>query len=234
MNILICDDMPNETDRLAALLRASGFEPAVFNSGYAVIDYIQSGSAVELCFLDIVMPELDGIALAEQLRADGYTGEIVFLSSSNEYGPESYAVKALNYLLKPATRESVEGLLSELKKARESADTADIIINVSGMTRSILFREISYIEAKDHYVYFRLINGEVVKVLTRFGEAAERLLADRRFIRCHRSYIVNMNYITTTTEKEITMRGGAWIPISRNHPSVRNAYYRWKFGGERE
>lgn len=236
MNILICDDMQNDITELTDLLLNSDFivDTAIFDNGHDVLEYIHTGAVVDVCFLDIVMPEMNGISLAEQLRKNNFTGKIVFLTTSNEYACESYRVKAFDYLIKPPTPESVNNILKDLDEARKDSDTDGIIIKTSGVARHITFRDISHVEVIDHYVYFRLINGEDIEVFTKLSEVAPELLSDSRFIQCHRSFIVNMYDIATIADKELTTRTGKRISISRSYPNTKSQYFKWKFGGKKQ
>lgn len=236
LNILICDDMENEAAELAALLKQSGFDVSltVFQTARDALGYARSGAAVDCCFLDIVMPDMNGIALAQKLRAGGYAGSIVFLTTSNDYAHQAFNVKAFHYLLKPPTRESVATVLNDLENARKSADREGLSVKTPGVVRFILLRDISHTEVIDHTVHIRLINGSEVSVYTKFSEIARQLLKDGRFVQCHRSYIVNMSDIGSYTDAEITMQGGAKIPISRTYSDVKDELLQWMFGGNRK
>ena len=103
MNILICDDMKNESAILGNLISRSGFEALVkiLQNGRETLDYVRSGTEVDVCFLDILMPDMTGVVLADQLRREGFAGEIVFLTASNDYAYQAFRVNAFDYLLKP-------------------------------------------------------------------------------------------------------------------------------------
>jgi DNA-binding LytR/AlgR family response regulator len=181
------------------------------------------------------MPEMSGVKLAEQLRADGYTGEIVFFTTSNDYASESYGVNAFSYLLKPLDPEIVRSALRKLEEKRIRNDTEGILLKVSKSAKNILFREISHIEVIKNHVYFRLTDGTEIKVCTTFSEISAQLLADSRFIQCHRSYIVNMSDIAAIDDKEITMRSfsapsAKKIPNSKSYPDVKKKFTMWVGG----
>lgn len=231
MNVLICDDRQEDAERLNGLLRDSGFqvESKVFNNGCDTLDFIHTGVVVDVCFLDIVMPEMSGVALAGQLREDGFTGNIVFLSTSNEYGSEAFSLEAFDYLLKPPTPESVKAIMTKLERARNRTDMAGILVKAAGVVKNILYRDISHAEVINHKVYFRLTDGSEVPVYATFAEIAQELLADPRFIQCHRSFIVNMQDVAEVSENEVIMRGGKRIPIPRAYRETRGAFFKWKF-----
>lgn len=233
MNILICDDMKQEITKLERVLNESGFDVKTvsFQSGYDALDYVRSGVFIDVCFLDIVMPELNGVALAEELRSAGYVGEIVFLTTSNEYASESYNVKAFSYLLKPPNPVNVRGILQGLEDAKKRNDSEGILIKVSKVARLIPFRDISHVEVIKHCVYFRLTNGDEIEIYSTLGEIASQLLSDARFVQCHRSYIVNMSEIASIDDREIAMHGGKKLPVSESYSDTRKKFTKWLIRG---
>lgn len=233
MNILICDDIKSETAKLERLLADSGLDVKLtaFHSGYDALDFVHSGAVVDVCFLDIVMPDLSGVDLANRLRSDGFKGQIVFLTTSNDYAAESYAVEAFCYLLKPPMPEDVRGVLRRLDDARKRDDADGIFVKVSKVARHILFRDISHVEVIKHCVYFRLTDGEEIELYATFAEIAEQLLSDRRFAQCHRSYIVNMSDIASIGDREITMRGGKRVLYSKSYSDIKKRFAKWIVGG---
>lgn len=226
MKVLICDDLQSEIDKLAGLLKKTGLAASVagFNNGAETLDFMRSGKIIDVCFLDIVMPEMSGIDLAKGLRGQGFSGEIVFLSTSREYGPETYGVGAFGYLLKPPTPESVREVLDKIACARKAADLDGINIKTKGGVRSLLFREISFAEVINHKIYFRMTNGESVEMTATFAEISPLLLRDGRFAQCHSSYIVNLNNIASIIGKEVIMRGGAKLPLSRSYAALKKKF----------
>jgi len=235
MNILICDDMINEAYKLERLLNDSDFEviTAVFTDANDALEHIRSGAVVDVCFLDIVMPGMSGIELAEALREEKYSGEIVFLTTSNEYAAESYQVKAFSYLIKPPGSDGVHKILSELEQAKKDDDTAGIIVKTAGSKRLVLLRDISHVEVIGNKIHFRLTDGTEVITRATFAETAPALLADKRFIQCQRSYIVNMGDISRVQGSEdFITQNGARVPISRNYPNAIKQYIAWVAGGK--
>lgn len=234
MNILICDDLQGDSDRLSRLIRDSWLNVniVVFQNGYDTLDYFYTGAVVDVCFLDIIMPEMSGVELASHLRQGGYTGDIVFLTTSNDYAAESYDVNAFSYLLKPPSPEGVRSVLQKLEDAKKKGDTEGILVKVSKVSRNVLFRDISHVEVIKHYVYFRLTGGEEIELYATFGEIAEQLLRDSRFVQCHRSYIVNMSEISSIDDKEITVRGGRKLPVSKSYSDIKKKFAKWMIGVE--
>jgi len=234
MNILLCDDIPREAEKLSGFLHEFGYEPMAFTKGADLLAYVHTGAAADVCILDIVMPDMSGIELAQKLRQAGFGGEIVFLSASNEYGPQTYDVKAFHYLVKPITPERLKLVLDEIRAVRDRSDTDGIRLKASGAVRYLLFRDIEYAEVVRHYVGFRLVNGETLEVRAPFTEIAPQLLIDKRFIQCHQSYIVNMDAIASITSREIITGSGARVPVSKSYPHTKMKYLDRGLRGEQD
>lgn len=234
MIILICDDKIDEATALEAVIQNSGFNANVifFNNGSDAFSYIQSGAKVDLCFLDILMPEMNGDVLAVRLRENGFHGGIVFLTTSNEYATQSYKVGALSYLLKPLDAASITNILQMAEDIRKTTDVAGIPIVTRNMSRFLLFHEISYIEVIQHKVYFRLTDGSEIEFRTTLKELLEKLLCDGRFAQCHRSFVVNMNDVSYIKDNDIILRRGKKIPISKSFLNFNKQYLNWVFGGD--
>jgi len=231
MNILICDDMADAANELSRQLHDSDIPvtTTIFQNGQDTLAYIRSGVQVDACILDIIMPEMSGIDLAEKLRKDGFTGEIIFLSSSNDYAQQSYNVKAFSYLLKPPEPDRIKDLLKELVLSQKDENANSILIKTAGIMKSVPLCRISHVEVIQHKVYFRLTDGSEYEVYTTFGKISPVLMADPRFVQCHRSYIVNMDDITEITEKEITLSKGKKIPLTRSYRNARSTFFKWTF-----
>jgi len=226
VNILICDDMKHDADNLCKLLVDSGFNhnSVMFSNAKDAFEHIRSGASVDVCFLDIIMPGKSGVELAKDLRDDGWQGFIVFLSTSKDFGPETYQVKAFSYLLKPVSCDSVREILHEIEHLQKSADTSGISVKGVGQTRFLLFREISYVEAANQNVIFRLTSGLELKMRSTFAEIAATLLEDTRFIQCHRSYVINMNDVISVCNNDFIMQSGVKIPIARSFAGAKLRY----------
>jgi len=226
MNILICDDIQTEAHKLADIMADRGFDVniKVFYNARDVLAYMETGADVDVCFLDIVMPDVSGVELAASLRDNGYTGFIVFLSASKDYGPESYKVKAFNYLVKPISISDIKIMLQELTDALKTVDNASILVRTHNISKNLPHRDISYIEVENNYVFFHLTDGTQLKSRTPLAEIALHLLEDSRFVRCHRSFIINRHDIDSLKSSDFIMKSGAVVPISRNNSEVKRQY----------
>ncbi|MCL2809563.1 MAG: LytTR family DNA-binding domain-containing protein [Treponema sp.] len=227
MNILICDDIKEEALKLEEAIKTSGLEANLitFNNGADVLSYIKKGVNVDICFLDIIMPEIDGIELARKLRKENYNGKIIFLTSSNDYSTESYQVKAYFYLLKPPCPNEVKKILEEISTLSHVEDTAGLPVTNRKSLRFIYFHEISYIEVISPKVYFYLLDGSTVIENMTLNEILPHLTMDGRLAQCHRSYVVNMDSVSHINAKEAFLRCGKKIPIARSNKEFSKKYF---------
>jgi len=229
MNVLICDDIRDEGLELAITSSGIRTNCQYFDRASGALSHIKTGARVDVCFLDIVMPEMTGIELARQIRKLENTNgtearEIIFVSASNDYACESFEVKAFSYLLKPPAPRKIKNILQEITDIKKAKDVAGIAISTKTMTRFLYFYEISFIEVINYKVYFNLIDGSNIAITSPLGALLPKIMEDRRFAQCHRSFVVNMNDTKIIQDNIVVMRSGQQIPISRKYAGFRNEY----------
>jgi len=236
MNILICDDIKNEAQKLEKALNevSQALQQApesielnirYFEKGGDLLAFVKTGVKIDVCFLDIIMPEMDGIEIARKLYEQNFSGKIVLLSNSKDYGIESYQVKAFSYLLKPFNKKNIENVLHEILEVKKNEDKAGLPVTTRNMTKFLFFHEISFVEVMRNNVYFHLLNGEDIVITAALSDVLPQLTADGRFAQCHRSYVVNMDAIMQINGKEVYLRCGRKTPISRSYKEFNDQYF---------
>ncbi len=228
LRFLLCDDDPAELKSLTAFLAARYGEEnaavASFSTARDALAYMEDGGEATAAILDVMMPGMSGAQLAARMRELKFHGAIIFLTSSTGFVSESYEVEALDYLVKPVEAARLNKALDKLEAWLRKVDVAGILLTSERVTRRVLFREICYAEAGDHVVRFFLTDGETLTVRGSLSAYAEELLQDARFARCHGSFIVNMDYIRSVSDKTALMQGGAEIPIARRYSQLKALY----------
>lgn len=235
IRIAICDDS-------SAFLQQTKFmidhwdAPAARN---IVTELFEDGDALlaahvknpfDIILLDIIMPLLNGIEAARELREKDKSVKIVFLTSSTEFAVDSYTVKASNYLLKPVNPDSLFACLDELICELRST-TKSILVKGLDATHRIALSDIEHVEAQRKHVAFFLKSNHTVETLEPFYTYENTLLLEDGFFKCHRSYLVNIHHIDNYTHSEIVMRSGRRIPIARScQKHFEAAYFRVIFG----
>lgn len=230
MRILICDDSLEDIENLRAMLkRYLGGEPediTVYRSGEELLEK-EAKREFSLLFLDIYMKEVDGIQVAQELRRRGKKGAIILISFSNAFGQESYEVEAAWYLMKPFTYEefarAVNRGFSFVQK-----DVKILKLSQNGGELKVPTDCINYIETEGRRLVIHM-GEEKIKVY----DSLERLygiLGKEAFIRPHRSYILNMDFIDGLEEGQFRLRNGEKVSINRrNRKVIKEIYHKYLF-----
>ena len=166
---------------------------------------------VDLLFLDIQMPELKGTVFAKMVNAET---KIIFTTAYSEYALEGYELNALDYLLKPITFErfltAVNKFESDKVKDLEEAMT----IKSGYDLHKIKYADIRYIESDSEYVNYHTTGKKIMS--NQSLKALENLLPKSMFIRVHRSYIINKNFVTGLKGRDLLLSEEV-IPVSDSY-----------------
>ena len=229
MKIAICDDDVIFLDTISSLLEKWAEKKGIsltvypFQSGDSLLLTLQK-EYMDLIFLDIVMPLINGIEIAKELRNINQTTPIIFLSFSKEFAVDSYEVKAFHYLLKPVTEEKLFAVLNDFFKDFEKSHETFIAQTAEGFCK-IKIADVVYLEAQNKQVNVYLSNGTVIKIRELFSKCEGAFSINKGFYKSHRSYIVNLNCITQFTKTQITTNTDAVIPVSRNNYADFKEFY---------
>lgn len=230
MKIAVCDDNQEELHRVASLLedyqaeKNVSISPRLFESSVELASIAQQEN-FDLYLLDVLMPALNGMELAREIRTFNTAVPILFLTSSPEFAVESYTVHAANYLLKPVSRESLFSALNDIS-AQQKADRKNYIIVKSNIgVRKILLSQLVYVEAQDRRVIYHLQNGGQVDCIARFSAIAGELLKNIEFIQPHRSYLVNMSYINIIGTMDMELQDHTVLPLAQRRVAEIKEYY---------
>jgi len=185
----------------------------------------------DLVFLDIQMPKLDGFEVLELLD---HTPAIIFVTAYDQYALKAFDVHAIDYLLKPFSKERFEAALGQAREriGKHGGTVASLVAEVRAMNKPldrVLLKEgstvlvlpadsIDYIEAQDDYAAFRS-KGKFHLKHQRLGEL-EELMDPARFVRIHRSYILNLDRLARIEpfgkdSKVAVLKDGTQLPVSK-------------------
>ena len=224
LRIAICDDEEEQLHQAAALLNTylqarPGLHGQVetFRSGGALLARAEDMGDFDLYVLDILMPELSGIDTGRRLRALGEGGEIIYLTSSNDFAADSYDVQAFFYLLKPVDEgkllQVLDGAVEKLNRRRSCA----VVVPTADGPRRILLERIRYVERIGRRMRYSCTDGTVDSQTIRvsFREAAAPLLADRRFCQCGASFVLNFQHVTGVQGQTALLDNGQTVSLPR-------------------
>lgn len=237
MRIAYCEDEPAQ----AALVRAMILQWAESRRITAEVILYESAEeflfknevfAYDIVFLDIAMRQMNGVELARAIRQKDKNLPIAFLTADRTFAIEGYEVHAVRYLLKPVTAEKLGSLLDELLETAEAdaQDTDCIMVGEKGAVRKISESSICYIEVLGHYTQLHLQDSSAVRVKESLASVAAMLHQKELFVKCHRSFVVNLRYVEKISRAACALSDGTVLPVSRNSYQELNErfiqYYR--------
>lgn len=241
IKIAICDDNQNELFQLNETLisyqntkhDSLKINIDTYHNGLDLIDALARSIKYDLIFLDIMMPLSNGIEIAKEIRKYDKTIRIVFLTSSPDYALESYDVKAYSYILKANIPDKIYQLMNDFLEESNLLSSDFFIIKTKNGIVKIYYNNIEYIEVSGRKVYVHMSTNSYHEIFSTLNHLEAQLLVFENFIKVHRSYIVNLNYIKKLYEKEIITINNIRIPVSKtNYSDVKKRYLNYSFNKE--
>lgn len=182
------------------------------------LDKVKAGKRYQLCFSDVMMPEMDGMNLAEEIRKIDSRMLLIFLSSYLEYAPDGYRVNAFDYLLKGREDDKWDALVKRIKKRLKDDRVKVYRIITQNKVEMVPLNKIIYIYKEGKYCNFVLEHEqERITVRKTIKEIGEELDSYKNFIQIKRGYIINIEKIRKYTAEEIIMENGDSLIIGRMH-----------------
>ncbi len=234
LKIAICDDDVQELSRISDLISQYKTEKG------AVLKYDAFSNAIELLetmkrqaydilLLDVLMPGMNGITAAHEIRGFDPSVKIVFITSSPEFAVESYAVNAHYYLLKPAKADKLFPIIDRISLEKGKGVETLSIMQPSGLIRLPIGR-LEFLEVQGKRLILHFDDGSIKEIRGSISEFEVKLLCKGNFLKVHRSYIINMEYIQALNARDITTLFGQNVPVSRLlHSKVKEAYMQFLF-----
>ena len=244
LRILVADDEAPARQRLTDLLQKDSRVAFVFEAGngQAAIEIIER-EAPDLVFLDVQMPELDGLEVIEVIGA-ATMPLTIFVTAYDQHAIRAFEANALDYLLKPFSDERLEAALTRAKNRHDACTVQEfarnilrmvadrppsdrqidrLVVRTSGTTRFIRAVDIDWIEAAGVYVNLHVGKKELLYRAS-LNELVDRL-DPMRFIRIHRSAIVNIDSIVELQpishgEFELLLKDGHRSRVSRTYRAL--------------
>lgn len=240
LTILAVDDERTQLDDLARLLRASPLvhEVECVGDGRAALLRL-SNQPFDAVFLDVRMPDLDGLELGRVLRRFARPPELVFVSAYDGSAVDAFELHALDYLRKPVSRHRAEEALQRVAEALETRPVSEAeppppgeaappadgelvaVANArTGATRLLERSSVRYVQAQGDFV--RLV-GDGGRFLLRATLAeVERRWSAHGFVRIHRQYVVNLHHAREIRPKlggtaDLLLDDDSIVPIARRH-----------------
>ncbi len=211
------DDEPLALQQISSYIQKTPFLELVgqFESAFQALDYLSSNQ-VDLMFLDINMPDFNGLDFAKSLSNKP---KIILTTAYSEYALEGFRIDALDYLLKPipytvflkSVNKAKDWFQMKADPTSESAEAA-IYVKSEGKTVKVRISEILYVESANEYIKINLDNKDSITTLKRLKDFEDELPAEQ-FLRIHRSLIVNTKKIKAIERFRVIMNNNFPIPV---------------------
>lgn len=217
LRIAVVDDIEQDRVQIAeetdSILNHANISHSIdrYADAKALLDAIRSGMKYNLLLLDVLIDEMNGMALAAELRKADNGAAIIFISVSQEMARQGYRVDAARYLVKPLNREELEEAL--LYCYDKWLAKKEILLPAEKGQYRTSISNIQFAEAYDRGTRF-VLKDETVETKLKFSQV-EAMLPKSIFLLCHRAYIVNLSLTKQISQYEFRMKSGAVVPISR-------------------
>ena len=234
MRITVIDDQPADRDYIAALVtrwakeRDQTVVTVPFPSSESFLFACSEDKDFDILLLDIEMGAINGVELAKTVRAENDAVQMIFITGFPDFIAEGYEVSALHYLMKPVDRDKLFSVLDRAAANLGKAERWILLPSGDGQTRVRLDR-ILYAEAFGHDLTVHTEDGDFTFRKT-IGAWEAELGPEAGFIRCHRSVLVNLRYVSKVTKIDVILDDGTALPLARNAAQAVNLafirYYR--------
>ena len=230
MKIAVCDDDKNCLDSIKRLLAEY---PGISRIEYyqelsQLSEALENGTTYDLVLMDIEWEgnEQDGITYAAQYNVHSPQTWFIFVTAYNDKFSQKIFWEKVNlcgFLVKPVKKENLEKLLEKVREKIFSSDA--LILQHGGITEKIANSQIRYLESNAHQVVIHMMSGEII-VYEKLDFYEKKL--QKEFLRIHKSFLVNMQYIRRIEMKEATMQDGTVLPVSKSrYSAARDRYFRY-------
>jgi DNA-binding LytR/AlgR family response regulator len=234
LRVLAVDDEPPALDELAYLLGRDERVGEVHTCGSAAEALrLLQGETYDVLLLDIAMPGLSGLELAQVLRQFRQPPAVVFVTAHALHAVEAFDLHAVDYLLKPVPEERLREAIGRVRDEAVAGDPDEQVpVELGGVTRFVRRSDVRYASAQGDYVRLHTPSGNPLVRMPL--SALEQRWADAGFVRVHRSILVALVHV-----EELRLSGprptvvvdGAELPVSRRHlPEVRGLLRRVRAG----
>lgn len=228
MQIAICDDDRLFLERFRGQVEALGLARRIecFCTLDSFLYALEDGARYDAVLLDIDWKQdRTGMDLAEELNERSPRTRVIYVTGYNDRFSQRIFLRKSNlsgYLVKPVDTELLRANLEKVEDTVRRRDDPVLTVSVSGKPVSIPHREIVYLESLGHTVNIHT-RAEIITVYERLDKLS--LLLPEGFLRCHKSFLVNMRRIRRFLDQDVLLDAGAAIPLSRSRSAEAKAEY---------
>ena len=235
IHIAIVEDNRKTREKISAFLQKYAKE----NNNEFTIHTFEDGEDIvrnyhpiyDVILMDIQMKKMDGMTAAEKIRKKDSEVILVFITNMMQYAVRGYAVKAVDYILKPFNYFTFSEHMKRVDLYLKQKEKSNLVLSTNGGMVKINIKEIYYLESLGHYIHIHTTKEEITVLDTM--KNMEQILGYNGFFRCNNSYLVNLMYVEKV-DKYIAVVGGDEVQISRPKKKVFMDALANYLGGMRE
>ena len=221
LRLAICDDDAKVVEQIRNIADQY-FKDTQINSA---VEIYQDGSQVlkkaggsDIFFLDIEMPGMSGIQVAQELRANNKRAKIIFVTGYEEYQSAAFQLHAFSYLIKPFTAEDIKRQLEEaIDYLDDAQETSAIVFHTVDGDVHLSPEQISFIEYNSRKVEIHTAENTYVAVYTM--KQIIEILEKHPFVSSHQNYLINLMHVRRVTCVNVTLDNGVELPMSQKRSS---------------
>jgi DNA-binding LytR/AlgR family response regulator len=235
ITIAVCDDSPVQlelaTDMIAEAMNQRNIEYTLTchsTPDTLFHDLNSSGNAVDIVFLDIKLQTQSGIEVAKTINALYPRIKIIFMTAHILYALDIFDAAPTYFLLKPLSREKLDAALDSAIHSVNNEKDKIVSINSKGQLYTLRVHLIDYAMSSGRIVTF-FEDGRSIELYTKMDDVVPKL--GDLFLRCHQSYLVNMDRILRFDKLSLVLFSGVTIPVSKNRHTQAKAAYLKYLGG---
>lgn len=241
LNIAICDDYDNQIELIKSAVECYSGQTqqkiriSEYNNALLFLEDLTKNGGFDIVLLDICMPGILGTDVAREIRKRKDKTEIIFLTGSDEFAVEAFALKATHYLIKPFLQEEFNEAMERAIELLSQSQFKPITLKLrSGDVKIIDLNEITFVESFSHSQNVHLNSGDCIEARQSLIELMSLMekASKGQFITPYKGYIVNLKSIRAIEREQIVLRSEQSIPIAkRNFREIRDRYFDYIFGG---
>lgn len=220
MKIVIVDDDMFYRDKLSKTIhedfssRQQAIKMDLFSSGYQLLVSLENHMFYDVYLLDIDMPGINGLELAEKIRQRDKSGYIIFITNYDKYALQGYKYHAYQYILKDQYKTELLTILNQINEEMTKQKNCYYVIQTNNKYEKFLLKEILYLVKEGKNIIFYCNTAEYRERIT-MEQVYNRLPHDE-FIFIDRGQVVNMYYVTRFRQQEIELNHEKILHVSRN------------------
>lgn len=234
--IAICDDemialnmtehMLNVYEKIHSQYK---FSIQCFTSASLLLEKIKENNYIpDLIFMDIYMPEKQGMEAAKELRKMGNECQIIFLTAAREFALDAFGVNAIQYLLKPVSSDKLFPVLDKVLSDLDEERKKYLLLRSEGRIHRVPINNIVYCEAQRNHQCVYLSDGSQLLLRMTLGGIYDMLSEYPEFIKAGIAYIVNLNHIDSLNAQSMQMDNGMKVFLPRGtYKPLKEQYFEY-------